>query len=366
MPIKTGKQYINSLRDGRRLYIDGKVVTDVTDYPPLQGVIGTIAALHDDQHDPALRDLLVYKSPTTGEPVSTTYLEARTAPGVHRAGRLLPPARQAHLRPDGTVDRLHVGLPGRPGGRTARVGQDRGGRPRPGHGRALPRERLRGHPCADRSAVRPLDPRCALAGGPGRRARGRGRRRQRLPHALDLGAGRQRVLRRPLLSAQGRRGEVRAGLRGADGCTRPLDPLPRELPSRAERVRPAAQQPFRRRRRHPDVRPRAGAARAHDHRRRPRGLQRHAVVAAGLHADPGHHPLDHEAALPGRHGDGDRARQRPGQAAALPGRHRRADSPGERRRGHPRRRDRGGHPARRSFRQAARPGSRATASPSPR
>ena len=78
MPIKTGKQYIHSLRDGRRLYIDGKVVTDVTDYPPLQGVIGTIAGLHDDQHDPALRDLLVYKSPTTGEPVSTTYLEART------------------------------------------------------------------------------------------------------------------------------------------------------------------------------------------------------------------------------------------------------------------------------------------------
>ena len=37
MPIKTGKQYIDSLRDGRRLYIDGKVVTDVTDYPPLQG-----------------------------------------------------------------------------------------------------------------------------------------------------------------------------------------------------------------------------------------------------------------------------------------------------------------------------------------
>ena len=78
MPIKTGKQYIDSLRDGRRLFIDGKVVTDVTDYPPLQGVIGTIAALHDDQHDPALHPLLAYKSPTTGEPVSTTYLEART------------------------------------------------------------------------------------------------------------------------------------------------------------------------------------------------------------------------------------------------------------------------------------------------
>jgi len=77
MPIKTGKEYIESLRDGRRLFIDGKVVSDVTAYPPLQGVIGTIASLCDDQHDPALRDMLTYKSPTTGEPVSTTYLEAR-------------------------------------------------------------------------------------------------------------------------------------------------------------------------------------------------------------------------------------------------------------------------------------------------
>lgn len=79
MAIKTGKQYIDSLRDGRRLYIDGKVVSDVTAYKPLQGVIDTIASLCDDQHDPAYRDVLTYKSPTTGEAVSTTYLEARTA-----------------------------------------------------------------------------------------------------------------------------------------------------------------------------------------------------------------------------------------------------------------------------------------------
>ena len=44
MAIKTGKQYIDSLRDGRRLHIDGKVVSDVTAYKPLQGVIGTTKA----------------------------------------------------------------------------------------------------------------------------------------------------------------------------------------------------------------------------------------------------------------------------------------------------------------------------------
>jgi aromatic ring hydroxylase len=78
MPIMTGKQYVDSLRDGRRLFIDGKVVSDVTAYAPLQGVIGTIAALCDDQHDPALSEILTYASPTSGQRVSATYLEART------------------------------------------------------------------------------------------------------------------------------------------------------------------------------------------------------------------------------------------------------------------------------------------------
>src|SRR5262249_28256182 len=59
--------------------------------------------------------------------------------------------------------------------------------------------------------------------------------------------------------------------------------MPRELPSRRVHLRPAAQQPLRRGRCHPDVRPRAGAARAHDRRRRHRGLQWHAAGAPGLH-----------------------------------------------------------------------------------
>jgi aromatic ring hydroxylase len=87
MAIKTGKQYTQSLRDGRRLYIDGKVVSDVTTYPPLQGVIATIAGLYDDQHDPALQKILTYASPSSGAPVSATYLEALSEPEFqHLAG----------------------------------------------------------------------------------------------------------------------------------------------------------------------------------------------------------------------------------------------------------------------------------------
>ena len=57
-------------------------MTDVTGYPPLQGIIGTLASLYDDQHDPAYRDVLTFRSPRTGEPVSKTYLEARTSEEV--------------------------------------------------------------------------------------------------------------------------------------------------------------------------------------------------------------------------------------------------------------------------------------------
>ena len=87
MAIRTGKQYVDSLRDGRRLFIDGKVVSDVTAYPPLQGVIATIAGLHDDQFDPALHEMLTCKSPSSGEAVSATYLEALSEPEFqHLAG----------------------------------------------------------------------------------------------------------------------------------------------------------------------------------------------------------------------------------------------------------------------------------------
>jgi len=78
MPIKTGKQYVDSLRDGRKVFVDGKIVTDVTAYAPLRGVIDTIAALYDDQFHPEFHDLLTFRSPTTGDQVSKTYLAART------------------------------------------------------------------------------------------------------------------------------------------------------------------------------------------------------------------------------------------------------------------------------------------------
>nr|ART38643.1 G500 [uncultured bacterium] len=83
MGIRTGVQYKESLRDGRRLFIDGQVVTDVTGYEPFRRVINTVAATFDLQHDLRYQDVITYISPSSGERVSKTYLPARTHAEFH-------------------------------------------------------------------------------------------------------------------------------------------------------------------------------------------------------------------------------------------------------------------------------------------
>ena len=39
MGIRTGSEYIESLRDGRTIYVNGERVRDVTQYDPFRGVI---------------------------------------------------------------------------------------------------------------------------------------------------------------------------------------------------------------------------------------------------------------------------------------------------------------------------------------
>lgn len=75
---RTGKEYIEGLRDGRELYVNGELVRDVTQYVGFQGIIDTIAGLYDIQHDPAYRDILTYPSPKTGQPVNYSFLIPET------------------------------------------------------------------------------------------------------------------------------------------------------------------------------------------------------------------------------------------------------------------------------------------------
>ena len=60
----TGKEYIESLRDEREVYIYGERVADVTTHPAFRNSVRSIAKLYDSLHDPKQKDLLT--CPTDG------------------------------------------------------------------------------------------------------------------------------------------------------------------------------------------------------------------------------------------------------------------------------------------------------------
>src|SRR6202171_4252633 len=59
--IRTGNQYLDSIRDGREVYINGERVKDVTRHPMMKPLIDIRARIYDMQHDASSRELLAYK-----------------------------------------------------------------------------------------------------------------------------------------------------------------------------------------------------------------------------------------------------------------------------------------------------------------
>lgn len=76
--LRTGAQYLASLRDDRQVFIDGERVHDVTSHPGLRGAARSMAGLWDIAADPANRDLMTFASPATGKPVLRCYQVPRT------------------------------------------------------------------------------------------------------------------------------------------------------------------------------------------------------------------------------------------------------------------------------------------------
>src|ERR1700741_4284609 len=58
---KTGAEHVASLRDGRTVYIDGKLVDDVTTHPAFRNAVRSAAALYDFQAQPENIELLTFK-----------------------------------------------------------------------------------------------------------------------------------------------------------------------------------------------------------------------------------------------------------------------------------------------------------------
>jgi 4-hydroxyphenylacetate 3-monooxygenase len=79
MPARTGREYLQGLRDQEReVWLGGERVKDVTAHPGLRRGALSIAALYDMQHDPELRDLMTFVSPTSGERLGQSFIIPRT------------------------------------------------------------------------------------------------------------------------------------------------------------------------------------------------------------------------------------------------------------------------------------------------
>jgi 4-hydroxyphenylacetate 3-monooxygenase len=67
--VRTGTEYLRSLNDGRRIFVDGERINDVTQHPAFRQAARSVATLYDIAAAPELRERMTFASPKTGEPV---------------------------------------------------------------------------------------------------------------------------------------------------------------------------------------------------------------------------------------------------------------------------------------------------------
>ena len=79
--LRTGKEYIESLRDGREVWIDGEQVEDVPTHPAFASVVNVRARIYDLARQERTRDVLTYADEETGESCATTSRPPHTREG---------------------------------------------------------------------------------------------------------------------------------------------------------------------------------------------------------------------------------------------------------------------------------------------
>src|SRR5947209_698161 len=84
MGIRTGQQFLDSLADGRQIWIDGERVADVRADRRLAPAARTLAALYDMQHAPELRDVMTFRSPDTDADVGLSFILPASADDLVR------------------------------------------------------------------------------------------------------------------------------------------------------------------------------------------------------------------------------------------------------------------------------------------
>jgi 4-hydroxyphenylacetate 3-monooxygenase len=74
--LKTGQEYLEGLRDGRRVYVGGELVDDVTRHPAFRNAARSFAMLYDNKRAPENIDVTSYEE--DGERYSTWYLQPKS------------------------------------------------------------------------------------------------------------------------------------------------------------------------------------------------------------------------------------------------------------------------------------------------
>ena len=74
--LKTGREHLEGLRDGRTVYIGGEKVDDVTTHPAFAAAAQTVADMYDAKRAP--ENLDTYSFEEDGERYSTWYLRAKS------------------------------------------------------------------------------------------------------------------------------------------------------------------------------------------------------------------------------------------------------------------------------------------------
>ena len=67
--MRTGMDYLESLNDGRQVFVDGERVANVTTHPAFREAARSVARLYDLAAAPENSELMTFPSPRTGEPV---------------------------------------------------------------------------------------------------------------------------------------------------------------------------------------------------------------------------------------------------------------------------------------------------------
>lgn len=86
MPIRSGNTFMQQLdRMKQNIWLGGeRVSAPISKHPAFAGLVRSKAALYDLQHDPARRERMTYRSPTTGDRVGLSFLPPRSAADLAR------------------------------------------------------------------------------------------------------------------------------------------------------------------------------------------------------------------------------------------------------------------------------------------